>query len=659
MRSDTAKRPDVFRAVLALTVATLAAQIVYVYLVRFRQFVHSDTAALVLLGKSAIDAHAVIPTRWYWGNGDVWLFGAPIAAGPVALLGVGIETLRVTSVLVFVLELGVFTYCYRLLTKSTLVSVLAAAVTLLGISRLHLLFVYVELGYGFITMEFFAIFVLLAEAARTRSRRRWIVALALVFLVAASNPTRFLMYGLAPIFLAVAWPWRGLALRDRATMAAIVTGTWGVAWATYRFAFPRLVTFSPEAGHDRFAIKDLAGIAENAALYGRGLIALSGESGGLRLAALPGLVFVFGAIALVVVYVLEHRVASPLGFVAVAQLGQFGALSVPMLLGNLMLNPLSGRYLLPAVLPMLGMSVVLARDALLADGMRRALARAWLVLAPALGLLALGRMIGASLEAANAQWSNRAGHLAVANELIARNLRHGFASYWNASLVTLLSEGRARTCPATVGDEGIFPYKWGVDSGCFDRANIGDRVYFVAAAEQRESFTRATTKAFGPAAERFEAGGFEVMIFESSHLDWEWLDLPLPAGDAIRFPLVLPASHPAIRHGNVVREGRTLVATGTNGNVVFGPYVDLPAGDYRIRWLGAGIDSPGDVAFDAYAGDAGHLGDFRIAAKDLVGRDELASLSFTLPRPTRAVELRVHSGEGGRVVLRELRIERR
>jgi hypothetical protein len=658
-KTAEARRPALFLAVFASTIATLAAQVVYVYFVRLRQFVHSDAAALVLLGKSAIDAHAIIPTRWYWGNGDVWLFAAPIVAGPVALFGVGLETLRIVDVLVFLLELCALTYLFRLLSKSTIVSVLAAAVTLLGISRLHLLFVYVELAYGFIAAQFFAIPVLVATAARAGKRKRtWAVPLSLAFLLAACNPTRFLVCGLAPLLLATAWPWRGVMLRRRATIGALLTASWVLAWATYRFAFPRLLTFAPGSGHAHFVVADLAGMVANIGMIGRGLIALSGNPGELRLAVIPGLLFVLAAIVLVAFHVFEDREPTPLRFVGLVQLAQLGALAVPMIVGNLMLNPLSGRYLMPALLPIFGISVVVAHDALGTRGTRRIVSMVWLALAPAMGLLALGRMIGASLEAANAQWSNRSGHLAVAKELAARGLRHGFASYWHANLVTLLSNGRVRTCPVSVGDE-VYPYKWGVDSGCFERSNIGDRVYFVAAAEERVPYASGVMKTFGPAVDRFEAGGFEVSIFESASLEWGWLALPLPSGDAIRFPLVLSANHPAIRRGNVARSDRSLVATGKEGNLVFGPYLDLPAGDYTARWFGRGIASPGDIAFDAFAQDTGHLGDFRVPAKDLVGRDELASVSFTLPGATRGVELRVHADDGARVELRELRIERR
>jgi len=643
----------------AATAVALAAQIAYVYFAHFRQLVHSDAAAALLMAKSALETPALVPTRWYWGNGDVWLFGAPLAALPVAALGIGVHALRITDLAGFALELAVLYWIFRRLGGKPWVAALAASFAMLGISRLHLVFVYVELAYGWIaTQQLLVVATLALLVGGSTARRRWIWPLVIAFLVAACNPVRFLVFVLAPVLAAALWPWRGSTLRSRVEGVWPIVAVWGAAFVLYKFGYPQWLTFSPEAGHNRFEVRSASGIAENVRLLAQGLSFLCGDPERMGWAVYPGVLFVLGAFGIVTVHAFSSRDRTPLRFVALAQVVQVGVLLVPLALGNLMLNPLSARYLIPSTLPMIGLAVLVA-TARWSPGWPRRLFDGWLVLGPVLGALSFFRMQGASLEAANAQWSNRAGHLAVADALAARGLRHGFASYWNASLVTLLSEGRTRTCPASVVEAGVFPYKWAVDSGCFDRKNLGERAYFLAAGEERERYVVATTAAFGPALERFEAGGFEVSVFETARVDWDWLELPLPADGAIHFPLVLSATHPSIRRGGVRREERSLVATGAPGNVVFGPYVNLPAGDYVVRWMGEGVDSPGDVAFDAFSNETGHLAQLQVPARELVGRDELARMTFGLRRSVHGVELRVHSGAGARVRLRELRIERR
>lgn len=131
---------------------------------------------------------------------------------------------------------------------------------------------------------------------------------------------------------------------------------------------------------------------------------------------------------------------------------------------------------------------------------------------------------------------------------------------------------------------------------------------------------------------------------------------------APRFPLVVPANDPALRHGTSVLEGATLVATGEPGTVVFGPYMDMPRGRFLVRWIGQGIDSPGTIAFDATAtGEPKNFAQYDVPAKNLPRYDgaTVGALEIELPKGAHGFEIRVYSSGGGLIRLTRAVIERR
>jgi hypothetical protein len=665
--------PRWLSATFVATLLTLIAEVVYVFFVHYRHLVHSDGACFVLMAKGALESRLPVPDHWYWGNGDVWLFAPILAALPVALLGVGLESLRFSSIFTFALELGVITLCFRTVSRNKWLSFFAAVVTLLGVSRLHLLFVYAELAYGFIATTCLAVFALLVRAIPVdeeaplsmgrlfANRRPWLGAISSMVLVALSNPVRFLIFALAPLLVVCVWPWREIRGRVRVALAGVALGSWTIAFLVYRTVFERFLTFTPHRGHTGFLVKDVAGIAQNLDRLGHGVLALTGEPGHLSLGALPGLLFVVGGIVLVIAEVLTSRALTRERVLGLLLLMQLGAIVGAAIFGSLLLDPFSTRYVMPAVLPLMGMAVLAAHRRVSKSGREKWVGVGWLVLVPVMGALGFTRMLGARLEVENEQWSNRAGHPAVAQELARRNLRHGFSSYWNANLVTLFSNGTAKTCPVFTDDNGLWPQKWNVDTHCFDPAALPSKIYVLAAAEERAAFQRALKTSFPEPLERFVVGrehdgtDFEVFVFDTANVRKTWLELPLP--EKLKFPLRFPATHALIRrhHGEI--SGDQVIATGEVAAIVYGPYLELPKGKYRIVWTGSGVDSPGQIAFDAFAERT--LAFDRSPSHALAQRQHasLTTLHIELARDTSHVEFRVFSEDGGRVALEELLIE--
>jgi hypothetical protein len=152
-------------------------------------------------------------------------------------------------------------------------------------------------------------------------------------------------------------------------------------------------------------------------------------------------------------------------------------------------------------------------------------------------------------------------------------------------------------------------------------------------------------------------GGATVWLYKAKAVEGR---LPLPSGGLVRFPLRLRADHGQLRYGPAAEIVNDQVrSNGHAGIVLFGPYLAVPAGEYRIRWFGRALGPSGTAAFEVAIGGAG-LEKQAVELRDVSeSHSELAVLDFELPRPARDLETRVFSHGGARFQLDEILIERR
>lgn len=656
-------------AAVLVAAAVLAFDVVYLYGTKFGSFVHSDAASTALMAKGALARGLPVDVDWYFANGDVWLFAPQLWAIPfVAGWGIGVGTLLAAVLLGFALEILALGWAYTKLGASRQAVVLGVSLSLIAWSRLHVLFVYIELSYGFVATLYILLFVahaLLFERVATSTSRRsialsWAACALLALVVSMQNPVRALAFGIGPLLVATAWPWRGASLRARAITASSPLLALALARLMQKLVFERYFTFSTPSGHLAFVMKDLAGMGANALNMARGVIGLVGDMNAFRATSLFGLALLAVSLAVVTRHVLA-RAPTPLRFACIAALAQLGATALPMLIGNLVVNPVSIRYVMPSMLTVLGLASILATSAMRAqkDTASR-LSIAFVALAPLAAVFATLRVIGSySLEeeSTTGQFAHRASHQAVADELTRRGLRHGFASYWNAHLLTLLSHGDAKTCPVNFA-EAVHPYRWNTDTWCFDPGRFPDRIFVVSTGAEHEA--RAAEEAsIGKAEERFTVADYEVAVYTTATMPHRWLVPPIADGERLRLPLRIDLGHPQIRvTDNATREGETIAATGTEGTLSFGPYLELPAGSYRVRWIGTPLGDVGELGFDV-----GVASEDRIVAEKSVRlatlpreKGVVIELSFRLAKRSTGVEFRSFGRGGAKAILEQIEL---
>ena len=670
--------------VIAATTLIFIGHVAYRYTGGFVAWVESDAAVPMLMAENVLRTGNPVPTNWYFGNGDVWLLSSHlIALLPVALLGVGTRSCAVALCFGIGLETAALVWAYRRLANGRVwVALFAALLTLMAWSQFHVLYVYMQPSYGFhatVQAVTFAAFASSIAPSASPESAAWrlgkggagLVGVSVLFLVAASNPTRGLVFLLGPIAVACAWPWAGVTRLHKARILALAAFGWTTGFLVYRFVFLRVCSFTPWPSHAAFAVRDGAGILTNLRTLGRGMLTLAGaryyeRSPSLGDLASPpvvlGLVLLVGALVLVGRHVLSSRALTPLRFAAVVVSVQLVGTSLPVAIGNLVEAPYSVRYVMTSLLLVFGLAGILSIEALQAAAASwRRSATVWIVLVPLVAMVAVLRLDGRSPAPARAEWPDVPEHMRLADELKRRNLSHGFSDLWNANIQTLVSRGAARTCPVFFGHV-LMPQRWHVEDTCYDARLLPERFYVITYPDAAAEGASARKAIAVDPVETFSVGpSYLVSVFRTAEARLAWLDLPLADGDRMSFPFRLPASHIAFIQAKAAVEGGRLVATGEEGFIVYGPYLSLPKGKFRIQWLGSGIESAGDVTF-AVTMKYGEvkLSEARVAVPggSAPPRSVLVSSVIELPEGGAGVEFRAYSNGGAKVVLDELLIEK-
>ena len=226
-------------------------------------------------------------------------------------------------------------------------------------SNVHVKFEYIQLIYSCYATLWFLAFTLvatIASGARATSLR-WSATALLVALVSLHNPSRSLVYVVVPVIAACAWLRFDLRLRLRISAIALVR--WDVGFVAYTRLLPHIVAFSVPRGHSDFVLADASGIATNLRRLGDGLVMLcaSGDEPSVRM--IPGAFLIAGALAFVVRSSCS-RVLTPLRFVSVAVVVQIVLVLASLVLGNLLVDMGSVRYLLPCLVVAFGLAAILA-----------------------------------------------------------------------------------------------------------------------------------------------------------------------------------------------------------------------------------------------------------------------------------------------------------
>jgi hypothetical protein len=435
---------------IAIAIAVLAAWV----WVLVPPLVNSDSAAVVLLAQELAKSGGWLSPDWYYVSDSLMFDGSVHAARiGVLLFGASVDAARFTIAAGIVVALLAGAWLGRTLSVRPAHALLAMCAFLLGPSL-----IYQDLILGLpTTFQVALVLALLACAIRFGLQKggTWHLALAaaLVVLMSASAPKKALVYMLVPMVAGVASQWLGGRDRDAsagwrrpwmlllATVAAWGIGDWLHALLkrglVVNTSYARM-SFVPDPGHVLDNARTIAALAWK----------FAGGGGGLLAAGMAALAIACWA-WLLVAPVARRRpwraLRGPRGFAWSFALGGTLAIAAYLLLYQQIRLYYGIYYALVTMSPLFLLPVARAPDE--AD----AKARAWISRGALSCLLLLGIATTAMacvefpadyFGTSKNQRSTSTERAQAIDWLAANGYRRGFADYWDANAMTLVSNGR-------------------------------------------------------------------------------------------------------------------------------------------------------------------------------------------------------------------------
>ncbi len=222
--------------------------------------------------------------------------------------------------------------------------------------------------------------------------------------------------------------------------------------------------------------------------------------------------------------------------------------------------------------------------------------------------------------------------------LAERRLEEGYASFWNASSTTVLSENRVkvRAIIASQNQDGLKMYRWFCKNAWYtERSN-----FVIAAQNDMYGITpECVTGALGEPEETLTFEDLTVLVYDRDLSK----DLANGISDGILEPFELNA------YGNIEltpERGYTLYP----GAILYGPYDPIGAGEYTLTYTGDNLDQ---IYVDVYSNSAGFFGMDTVSESE----DRLVC-RVTIPNPISDIEFRVHNLSQEPIVFDQLTIEK-
>jgi hypothetical protein len=496
----------------------------------------------LLLARHVLETGTPMPADWYYGNGDFWILGPQLFSLPfVAAWGVVPRALAFGNALGLAFLFASVVALGRAAGARWASALIAASLAGALYSHFQREFVVVQLSYGLIAAKLmFALAAAIAWLrAPPRDRRARVVLAGYALLLGiwvAENPVRPVVYLVLPL-LVVLVPRakaqdRSAMILGAATAIAIGAGWLGRQWLLNRLEMvPGLDAFhlTPPGEWLRHARWLAAGTRH---LYGGDALgdpvfsSIDSLLAALRAATLP-------AIALIVTGPLvsrwmtggvsvqrtsDARIADATGIPFAV--GAFGFLLVAAILvfGNLMVDPVSDRYLMPPWLLAVSGAVFAVRPLA---------ARRWIAL-----LLVIAFVLGGWLNAVGIARAGSAMDAAglprpppldgVVAALRDTGLVRGFASHRSAGVVTVRSGGALDLCELRFRAQPV-PARWQTAETCFDPARYASGFFVLLAPDERDAArVRALAATIGTPDGIREAGGYAIWLYPgaSGKLDW-------------------------------------------------------------------------------------------------------------------------------------------
>lgn len=636
---------------------------------------HSDAAAKVLLAREIVETGNYFPADWNYVNKDLFvLFGHTFIIPMLAFMPAGYLTHAVSGLVSSVLILSGTWLVTGLIQVGLARRIFILAIVAAGISGFMAENLYGQVSYGaFFYLSCFIVFFSWRYIGADWGKKwPWGAALFIVIVLAFwANPQRALVsYGL-PLVAAILMlriKFTDLLPDNRRNGIGFLLGI--VCAGIVIGAYLHMLTISGVnnvlgAGHARWLPYDL--MLRNLTLTPKGYLAIFGglpsaesivvsKSGVYEAVRLIGALTLLVLMPITIIRALRQR-ESGLIFLCVYALVAFMVVILLQITTTIadMSDPIqSSRYLIPSLLFLMILVLLQPID---------------LLKAPIFGLSALLVSVVFLTSAypsfvssgpnSNYTWGmpgqRNSQHEALADFLVNNGLRYGYASYWNAGVLSVISDEKVLV-RQVVFDNGIPMPMRHLSSNRWYRPSAWQGESFLLIANQEETLINWERLALyqGRPVRELTYGNFKIYVFGHNIAN------NMPGWDSrLESPVTFHIDKFSLSQtGRFVEDfgsdGPALIAEkGEAGALHFGPYISVEPGSYTATFDVHTDKNPGGTVRLDVAG----LNQFIHVEKILTESSEPQTLSFTLEKPS-TLEFRVWALGSERVVFRDVTVKR-
>jgi hypothetical protein len=663
--------------VIGLLITNIASMMWYVFY-GYQASFHSDSAAKVLIAREIVETGLYFPRDWNYVNGDLFvLFGHTFIIPLLSFLPAGFLVHAVSGLVSAALILSGVWFLTGLFKIEAIKRTVIVAILASGISVFMAENLYGQVSYG--SVFYFSCYILYFswEFLRSSARRKthFGLGLFLVILLAFwSNPQRAAVSYALPLLATVSYYTlnhaivgtysnrevrNGLQLLALILLAIVAGGVFHIITLSdvnnmAGTGQARWLSYEEMTRNAAFSLKGFLAIFGGLPSAGSGVVGMKGVYEAIRITSTI-------ALLALIPYSLRKSLQQKLGgawFVASFAIVAVLLVLFVQILTTVpdMIDPVaSSRYLVPSLL--LLFIVVLANSHKFAEMPLLALASFSMV--TVFITSSYPAFIGSNLAPGMGRWSmvQQPHPLQDLSGFLQKNgLRYGYASYWNAGVLSVLS------------DEHVLVRQIVIDRGLpMPMRHLSSNRWYHPSTWQGETFLLLTTQEAeaikweqmehnrAKPLREIQFGPFRIFVFAQNLADY------LPAWDRryasiMRFGATTESMHHIGKiHGDYENSGGALVAEkGEIGALHFGPFIDVEPGSYTVSF---------DVAVESSTNASARL-DIAAAPKQkllaeavLTDNNSTRQLTFTLDKLT-TLEFRVWSLGNSRVVFRGVSIVR-
>lgn len=594
------------RMLIALLLINIGFIFYYIF-VNYKTYFHSDSAAKSLIAQEIYETGQYFPSDWYYINGDLWVLSGHTYIVPMLSFFSNSYSLHAVSGVFSAALILLGTWCVSSVICESIITRLASMVVVSsGISDFMAENLYGQVSYGIIYYSTCFLIFFTWKFLNEESKVRWLwgVGVAtLVGLIFLANPQRALpTYGLPLIaaslmYLVIGYKKSGGCRNTRSIRGASLLGTIFIgmtAGILLHLMIIAGVNNTPGAGAARWLSFDemlqnigytLQGIL---AIFGglpteaASVVSLRGAYEGVRLITAIALVSLL-PYGLILALRGSKKSTQFFAIYALVSVFIFSFLQITTTVPDMSDPVQSSRYLIPSLLLLL-LLLVAKLDSESFNQYSR------VVTSVALIFIATGAFSSllSSRPINQVHWGMtgqlQSDRIRIIDFLTSNGLHYGYSSYWNAGVLSVLSEQNVRVRQINIINGLPIPMR-AMSSERWYRPSAWKGKTFLLLTDDEAKVMKwdLLARYHGKPERKLQFQNLNIYVFSRNIAiglpNWD-LKLEKP----VRFEVSSQSPHQVGRYIVEHQQPALIAEKGETGYLYFGPYVSLQTGSYKVSF---------------------------------------------------------------------------